>query len=302
MRDRRDAGEDDAGGRPSRSSGESGESGGGGDSRPPKPLRMVARLGLVARATFYGLLAVLALNLLRVGGAGGQANANGALTRVAQAPLGLALLAGAAVGFAAFAGVRVAGAVTDHRHGRLRRASTAGQGLLYLAMAGITASFLLGRRSTGSEQQQHSTAASILGLPFGRALLAAVGLVVLGMCAWQFVVTARGDFADTLSDEKMSPRARRVVLLTARIGIPARALAVVPVGIFLVVAAVRADPGQAKGLDALLLQASGSSGGRALVVLAAARVRRLRRVLAARGPVPAGRLGGVSRPGGRAGS
>ncbi len=72
-----------------------------------------------------------------------------------------------------------------------------------------------------------------MGLPFGRALLAAVGLVVLGMCAWQFVVTARGDFADTLSDEKMSPRARRVVLLTARIGIPARALAVVPVGIFL---------------------------------------------------------------------
>ena len=247
------------------------DSGEGADEhagRPPKPLRMVARLGLVARAFFYVLLAALALNLLRVGGAGGQANANGALTRVAQAPLGLALLWGAVVGFAAFSGVRVAGAVTDHRHGRLRRVSTAGQGLLYLAMAGITASFLLGRRATGSEQQQRSAAASILGLPFGRALLAAVGLVVLGMCAWQLVVTARGDFTDTLSDEKMSARARRVVLLTARIGIPARALAVVPVGIFLVVAAVRADPGQAKGLDALLLEASRSSGGRALVVLA----------------------------------
>jgi Domain of Unknown Function (DUF1206) len=43
----------------------------------------------------------------------------------------------------------------------------------------------------------------------------------------------------------------------------------VPVGVFLVVAAVRADPDQAKGLDALLLDASRNGLGRALVVLAA---------------------------------
>ena len=52
--------------------------------------------------------------------------------------------------------------------------------------------------------------------------------------------------------------------------IPARALAVAPVGLFLLVAAVRADPEQAKGLDALLLEASHNPVGRVLVVLAAA--------------------------------
>jgi hypothetical protein len=68
----------------------------------------------------------------------------------------------------------------------------------------------------------------------------------------------------------MGPRTRRVTKITARIGIPARALAVAPVGLFLLVAAVRSDPEQAKGLDALLLEASRNPVGRVLVVLAAA--------------------------------
>jgi hypothetical protein len=137
-------------------------------------------------------------------------------------------------------------------------------------MAGATTSFLLGSRSTGSEQQQRSTAAKVIDLPFGRALLAVVGLVVLGMCTWQVVVAVRGQFADSLKHEEMGQRARRATQVTARIGIPARALAVAPVGVFLLVAAVRADPEQAKGLDALLLEASRNPVGRVLVVLAAA--------------------------------
>jgi hypothetical protein len=264
---------------------------------PPRAVRGVARFGLVARAGFYLLLAGLAVNLL-VGvssgqaagqgsgqsagqaagqgggqaarGSSGQANANGALTQVAHAPVGFGLLVGAALGFAVFGVVRIAGAVTDHRHGRLRRLSTAGQGVLYLAMGAATAAFLLGSRATGSEQQQRSTAAKVIALPFGRALLAVVGLVVLGMCAWQVVVAVRGKFADSLKHEEMGERTRRLTSWTARIGIPARALAIAPVGVFLLVAAVRADPEQAKGLDGLLLDASRNPVGRVLVVLAAA--------------------------------
>ncbi len=241
----------------------------------PQAVRGVARLGLVARAGFYLLLAGLAVNLLVGVGNGqgqgdGEANANGALTQVVRAPVGFVLLAGAALGFAVFGVVRIAGAVRDHRHGRLRRVSTAGQGLVYLGMAAATTSFVLGSRGTGSEQQQRSTVARVIGLPFGRALLAVIGLVVLGMCAWQVVVAVRGHFTDGLVDEEMGERARLATLLTARIGIPARALAIAPVGLFLLVAAARADPEQAKGLDALLLEASRNPVGRILVVLAAA--------------------------------
>jgi Domain of Unknown Function (DUF1206) len=246
--------------------------------QPPRPVRVVARLGLVARGLFYLLLAGLAVNVLAgsgggsgsaQGGASGQANANGALTQVAQAPVGFALLAVAALGFVVFALVRIGGVLTDHRHGVLRRLSTAGQALLYLVMAAITSSFLLGRRTTGSEEQQRSTAARLISTPYGRPLLAAIGLVVFAMCVWQLVVAARGDFADTLRDDRMGRVARRLTMLTARIGIPARALAIMPIGVFLVVAAVRSDPGQAKGLDAVLFELSRTTAGRLLGILVA---------------------------------
>jgi Domain of Unknown Function (DUF1206) len=255
-----------------RGSADGGDAGGNRHS-PPRTLRLAARLGLVARALFYLLLAGLALQLvLGVGPAGRsrQANANGALTQVAQAPLGFALLLGAALGFAAFAVVRLYGAVTDGEHGRWRRLSTAGQALIYVGMTWVTLTFLLGRRTAGSEEQQRSAAGRVIALPFGRALLVAAGLAVLGMCAWQMVVAARGDFADSLRERAMKPLVRRVTLVTARIGIPARGLAIAPIGVFLVVAGIRSDPQEAKGLDALLLQSSHSAAGRVLVALAAA--------------------------------
>jgi hypothetical protein len=67
----------------------------------------------------------------------------------------------------------------------------------------------------------------------------------------------------------MSRRVRWLTTLTGRIGIPARALAIAPIGVFLVVAAIRADPEQAKGLDAVLLQLTGSVIGRVLIILVA---------------------------------
>ncbi|HYJ75353.1 MAG TPA: DUF1206 domain-containing protein [Kineosporiaceae bacterium] len=242
-------------------------------SAPPQPVRLAARLGLVARALFYLLLAGLALQLALGTGAAGrstQANANGAFSQVARAPLGLVLLAGAAAGFAAFAGVRLYGAIRDRRHGGWRRLSTAGQGLIYLGMASVTLSFVLGRRAAGSEEQQRSTVARVIGLPFGRLLLVAAGLVVLAMCVWQLLVAARGDFAESLREHAMHPLVHRLTLLTARVGIPARGLAIAPVGVFLVVAGVRSDPREAKGLDALLIESCGTVTGRTLVVLAAA--------------------------------
>ena len=234
-------------------------------------VKVAARSGLAARGVFYILLAGLAVALV-VGGTTGdrQANANGALQAVASRPIGIVLIALAALGFTAFGVVRLAASATDDRHGGLRRLSTAGQGLLYLGMAAITFRFVLGSRTTGSEQQQKETARTVLALPFGRLLLGIIGVIVLAMCTWQLIVAARGHFADTLHDEDMSGTTQRWTIWTARIGIPARALAVVPVGVFLVVAAIRADPQKAKGLDALLLDLTHSTWGRVLVVLTAA--------------------------------
>ncbi len=233
-------------------------------------LSSAARLGLVGRAVFYLLLAGLAVSLLVApSGSGEQANANGAMLTLQQSPIGALLLVGAAVGFAAYGVARLVGAAADRKHGRLRRLSTAGQGLGYLGFAAVTTSFLLGQADAGSEQQQQRTAGLVFGLPGGRALLAAVGLVVLGICSWQIVVAAQGHFGDSLRTERMSRPVRRLVWLVARVGLVARAVAFAPIGVLLVVAAARSMPEQVDGLDAVLLELSRTAWGRALVVLVA---------------------------------
>lgn len=234
-------------------------------------LRSSARLGLVGRGVLYLLLAGLALNLvIGPSGAEEQANSNGALRTVGQTPLGAVLLLGAAVGFAAYAVARVVGAATDGERGRLRRLSTAGQGLAYLGLAWTAGSFLLGQEDAGSEQQQEQTAGAVLGLPGGRVLVVAAGLVVLGVCAWQLTVAGSGRFADSLRSEQMSRPVRMLVWLVARVGIAARALAYAPVGVFLVLAGLRSSAEQAGGLDAFLLTLTDTGWGRLAVVLVAA--------------------------------
>lgn len=234
-------------------------------------LRSTARLGLIGRAVFYSLLAGLAFSLLVGPPAAEQpANANGALRAVANTRGGAALLAGAVVGFAAYGVARLVGASTDRGQRRLRRTSTAGQGVAYLAFAWVTASFLLGQKDAGSEQQQEQTAGAVLGLPGGRVLVIAVGLAIVGVCLWQLTVAARGHFGDTLRDAQMAPAVHAIVWMIARVGIAARALAYVPVGVLLVLAGTRSAPDQAGGVDAVLLELTGTAWGRVLIVLTAA--------------------------------
>ncbi len=232
-------------------------------------LKAVARAGLLARGGFYLLLATLAFRLAWTSGQDAEANANGVLGQVASHPLGLIALVAAVVGFAAYGVIRLMGAATDDRYGGLRRASTAGQGLMYLALSGMTWRFLLGDRSTGSEEQQRRTADKLLVLPGGRWLIAAAGIVLIAVCGWQLLVAIRGHFEDTLHTEDMTGRLRVLIRLVARIGIPARALAFLPVGAALIIAAVRVRPQAAKGLDALLGELAGSGTGRIVVALIA---------------------------------
>jgi hypothetical protein len=238
--------------------------------RDSQTARVAARAGLVARAGFYLLLAYLAVGIaLGWGRSRSQANAHGALTTVSAEPGGRLALVAAAVGFAAFALIRLAGAYADRRVGRWRRVSTAGQAVVYLAMAGGVVAFLVGDRSTGSAQQQDSTAAQMVMSTPGRLAMAVAGAVVVAVCAWQVRLAVQGGFADSLDTQGMSGQARAVTHGVARVGIVARAAAVLPLGGLLVLAAARADPGESRDLDQLLDVLARDPVGRPLVWVAA---------------------------------
>ncbi len=239
--------------------------------RTSRALRGAARLGLVSRALFYLLLAYLA-GALAAGAAprGSQVNANGALRAVAATPLGLVALAGAAIGFAAFGVIRLVGAYSDGSTGRFRRLTTAGQAFFYLVMAATTAQFLLGRRATGSAQQQHATTVSLLHHPLGRAALVAVGAGTVVVCGWQTWIALHGGFADSMETRDASRATRRAIAWVGTVGILARAAVVAPIGALMVLAAVTTQPGAAKDMNQMISGLNRSTFGHALVWVIAA--------------------------------
>lgn len=230
---------------------------------------LAARGGLLARAAFYLLLAYLVLRVL-TSGDGPQTNASGALATVSAAPGGRVAVALAAVGFLAFGGSRLLGALRDRDVGRLARFSTGLQGLFYLALTEVPLSFVLGSRSTGSEQQTRSTTALVLGLPAGRVLVFAAGVLFVVVCGWQVVTALRAGFMHSLRLGGSPRWLPWLVRLTGQTGIITRALVFLPLGLFLMLAAVHAQAARVKGLDAALGTLRSDPAGRWLLAAIAA--------------------------------
>ena len=235
------------------------------NDRGERAARGVARFGLAARTTFYLLLVGLVIEVAVERGRGGrQANAHGALSLVASNPVGDAAVIATAVGFFVFGVLRL-GAARDGQAQWWQRASTALQGLFYVALAWVPLEFALGRRQVGSEQSQHDETATVLHWPLGREIVAAVGVVLVCVCAWQIRTALTRSFDDGLKLTGQPHWVRRLVSVIGAVGIAARALVFVPIGVFLVVAAVRSDPRRADGLDAALARVARHAWGPAVL-------------------------------------
>jgi hypothetical protein len=239
-------------------------------NRGERALAGFARLGLTARTGFYLLLVYLVARIAVEGaGTGQQANAHGALATVAGAPAGCAAIVATAVGFFAFGAARVWGAVRDDQPSLWHRTTTFLQGAFYLALTWIPLSYATGRRSTGSEQQHRRTVSGLLQLPLGRELTFAVGLVVVAICANQIRTGLSQGYVQGM-DVDDSPRwVRGLLRLAGTVGIPARAVVFLPVGVFFMVAAVRANPQKADGLDQELAALSRHAWGQAMLAVVA---------------------------------
>jgi hypothetical protein len=141
------------------------------------------------------------------------------------------------------------------------------QGLFYFALAWVPLTYALGNHSAGKEAQQHQTVADLLHLPGGRFIVFALGLVVCGVGAYQVKTGVDRDYLEDMAIDDAPPRVRRLVLASGAVGIPARALVFLPLGVFFMIAAVQGDPSRADGLDHELTSLSGSAWGEAVMAL-----------------------------------
>lgn len=235
-----------------------------------KGLSWLARFGLAGRGGFYLIVALLAVQIGIARYQSRQANANGALA-IATRPIGgKVVVAAIALGFVSFGAESLVRSWRGRGDDVRQSAFSALRGLFYLALAWVPVDYLAGNHLVGSEQQQHKTAGELLGFAGGRVLVVAAGVAIVGACAWQMYSAVGEDPAAALEVGRAPALIRAVTPVLARVGIFARSATILPVGVFLVVAAILYDPKRATGLDGELAHLARHEWGRVLLFLIAA--------------------------------
>ncbi|MEU6344697.1 DUF1206 domain-containing protein [Streptomyces sp. NPDC046977] len=225
-----------------------------------RAIRAGARAGLTARGVIYALTGVLALRIA-FDGSSQQADRGGAVAELAAQPLGGFLVWALTAGLAGMALWRLSeaafGAAGPDGGKASKRAQSAARAVFYGFVTYSVASFAVNGGSGGSgggaggssDRTSKDVTAEVLGWPMGRWLVGAAGLVLVGAGGWIAVRAMMRRFRKHLRIGAMSPRTRRVVEALGVGGGTSRGVVFAAAGCFAVVAAVRFDPGRAKGLD-----------------------------------------------------
>lgn len=220
-------------------------------------LELAARVGYGARGFVYLSVGLLVL-FATLGLVGDAVGVRGALEWLSQRPLGRIWMLLVGLGLAAFVAWRVLQAVfdADHegmsRHGLMTRMSQMFSGLSYAALALAAFALFAGPRASHPSQgvaESRERAAMLLDLPFGRWLLVAGGLAILGVGVANVVKAWREDFSEYLD---CSVRMCRRVTPLARFGHVARGLAYLPLAGLVVLAGWRARAEEVTSFGAAL--------------------------------------------------
>ena len=133
--------------------------------------------------------------------------------------------------------------------------------MIYVGLAFTAAGILLGHRNEGGDQSARDWTAALLAEPFGRWLVAALGLAV----AIGGLAIARRGWTERFDRLALPPDARRWAVPMGRAGFFARALVFLIVAGFLIAAALHANSSEARGLAGALTSLQQQSYGWALL-------------------------------------
>src|SRR6202158_2524362 len=219
----------------------------------------VARVGYAAKGVVYLIIGFLAAKLA-IGQGGAATDQRGALHTIYDQPSGKFLLLVVAIGLLAFALWSVIQAIYDTEgkgskaKGIIARIGYAAAGIAYAALA-FGAYQIATRTGSGGKSSSTSTqdaTAQLLQLPFGVPLVVIVGLVVLGVAFYLFAQAYNAKFQNTLNLATLSAQVKKALLFLGRLGYGALGVVFTIIGFFLIVAAVKFNAQQAKGLDTAL--------------------------------------------------
>jgi hypothetical protein len=238
-------------------------------------LERLARAGLVARGLLYLVVALLAVQVAR-GHRDTRADKQGALHTVVHEPLGKVLVLLLAVGFAGYAlwrFVEAAGGFPEADDGGkvvLKRVGYAVRGGLYAFFSLSAAKLLVSSGGqAGGDNAEADWTRRVLDWPGGTWLVEAIGLVVIGAGLYLGWRGLARKFRKRLKSAEMGRAERRWIIGVGTVGMVARMVVTVLIGVFLVAAAAHHDPNQAVGIDGALKRLADRSFGPPLLVVVA---------------------------------
>jgi hypothetical protein len=234
----------------------------------------LVRAGFVARGLVYGVIGGLALALALGATSGSPTNQTGALSLIAEAPLGGVAVAALAVGLLAYAIWQIGQAalgrgLEDAAHDSATdRLGNLVSGLAYLGLFALAAKVLFHDSSSDSGGPNRA-AAGVLGWPGGQWIVGLTGVVFVGVCVYMAYDGLSGSYIEESKTEEMSPQLRRVLDLVGRVGLFSRAVVFALIGYFLIRTAIDFNPAKAIGVDGALREVAQQPYGSWLLGLVA---------------------------------
>ena len=215
----------------------------------------LARMGYAAKGVVYVLIGGLALQAA-LGPGGKTTDPQGALRTILQQPFGAFLLGVVALGLAGYSLWRFAQAFLDAENkgrdakGIVKRAGYGLSGVAYSALAVTAVGLIRGTRDSraNSGASTQDWTARFLDQPFGPWLVGLAGAVVLAIAANALYVAWTAAFLKKLNLAAMRPKEQTAATWMGRAGMGARGVVLGIIGGFLLYAALRSDPNEARGL------------------------------------------------------
>jgi len=235
-------------------------------------IERLARVGYAARGAVYALVGFLAVETA-FGARSRPTDTRGALQEMAGRST--ALLWAVALGLAGYALWRIVQGLLNPEHkpndlkGLAHRIGRIGSGLIYGGLALAAVRIAEGARNAGGGHTYQVWTAKLMSEPFGRWLVALAGLAVIAGGLHQIRRGWTERFRKEIRLQEMDSTERRVALNSGKLGLIARGVVFLISGWFLVQAAWRFDPSQARGLGGALATLAVQPHGAVLLGLVA---------------------------------
>jgi hypothetical protein len=236
-------------------------------------MERMARAGYAARGAVYALVGLLAVQAA-IGGRRHPTDTRGALQAIAgQSTVLLWLIAAGLFGYAFW---RIVQGFLDREHkgtglkGLAQRTGRVGSGLVYGSLGVAAVRLALGaHRASGGQGGYREWTARLMSEPFGHWLVAGVGIGVIAGGLFQIRRGWTEKFRKEIRLQEMNATERKLAINSGKLGLIARGVVFLVSGWFLVQAALRTDPSQARGLAGALAALASQPHGTLLLGLVA---------------------------------